>query len=85
MLFEASFTASLSLSLSSLSLSLLSLLSLSLSVDDHAVYCSFLETNFVYLSGGYVLHVLQPYSSSPEIGTGISEPSKRVPIFVGLF
>ena len=23
--------------------------------DDHAVYCSFLETNFVYLWGGYVL------------------------------
>jgi len=24
--------------------------------DDHAVYCSFLETNFVYLWEGYVLH-----------------------------
>ena len=25
--------------------------------DDHAVHCSFLETNFVYLWGGYVLHL----------------------------
>ena len=29
--------------------------------DDHAVFCSFLETNFVYLWGGYVLHQVSFY------------------------